>query len=77
MPIAKDGPATSAVFALRLRPSTFDIFDEFPDDAGRNAHRSGQVAKTLTLESTLLQFARPPAIGKPDALAAKPPGNSG
>jgi hypothetical protein len=76
MPIAKDGPATGAGFALRLRPSTFGIFDEFPDDAGRNAHRSGQVAKTADVGKQL-QFARPPAIGKPDALAAKPPGNSG
>jgi hypothetical protein len=55
MPIAKDGPATGAGFALRLRPSTFGIFDEFPDDAGRNAHRSGQVAKTLTLEAVAVR----------------------
>jgi hypothetical protein len=31
-------------FALRFGPSTFGIFDAFPDEDGREAHLSGQVA---------------------------------
>ena len=31
-------PATTAWFGIRLGPSTFGIFDAFPDEAGRNAH---------------------------------------
>ena len=38
-------PATTAWFAVRLGPSTFGIFDVFPDDAGRQAHLTGALAK--------------------------------
>ena len=31
-------------FALRFGPSSFAIFDAFPDDAARQAHLSGEVA---------------------------------
>src|SRR5258708_36833946 len=40
-------PATTAWFGIRLGPSTFAIFDAFPDDAGREAHLSGKAAKAL------------------------------
>ena len=42
LPAAPDEPGTSAWFGLRLGPSTFGIFDVFPDDAGRQAHPFGQ-----------------------------------
>ncbi|HYV03992.1 MAG TPA: antibiotic biosynthesis monooxygenase, partial [Blastocatellia bacterium] len=45
--IVEDEPATIAWFAIRLGPSTFGIFDAFPDDAGRQAHLSGRVAAAL------------------------------
>src|SRR5215831_16858431 len=35
--IVQQEPATTAWFALRMGPSTFGIFDAFPDDAGRQA----------------------------------------
>jgi len=66
-------PATAAWFALRLGPSTFGIFDAFPDEAGRQAHLSGRVAAALMAKAAEL-LAKPPAIEKVDVLAAKLPG---
>ncbi len=43
LPLANQEPATIAWFAIRLGPSTFGIFDAFPDDAGRQAHLTSQV----------------------------------
>ena len=33
--LVEEEPATVAWFAIRLGPSSFGIFDVFPDDAGR------------------------------------------
>jgi quinol monooxygenase YgiN len=66
-------PATTAWFALRMGPSTFGIFDAFPDDSGRQAHLAGRVAAALMAQAADL-FAQPPAIEKVDVLAAKLPG---
>ena len=63
-------PATTAWFAIRLGPSTFGIFDVFPDDSGRQAHLSGAVAKALMSKASEL-FAKPPTIEKADVLASK------
>lgn len=65
--------ATTAWFAIRLGPSTFGIFDAFPDEAGRQAHLSGKVAAALMAKAAEL-FAEPPSIEKVDVLAAKLPG---
>jgi hypothetical protein len=53
-----------------MGPSTFGIFDVFPDEAGRQAHLSGKVAEALKARASEL-FAEPPAIEKLDVLAAK------
>jgi len=55
-----------------LGPSTFGIFDAFPDEAGRQAHLSGKVAAALMANAAEL-FAEPPSIEKVDVLAAKVP----
>ncbi|RDJ99893.1 putative quinol monooxygenase [Paraburkholderia lacunae] len=73
LPLVEDEPATTAWFGLRLGPSTFGIFDAFPDEAGRQAHLSGKVAAALMAKAGEL-FAAPPAIEKVDVLAAKLPG---
>jgi hypothetical protein len=39
--IVQDEPATIAWFAIKMGPSTFGIFDAFPDEAGRQAHGCG------------------------------------
>ena len=71
--IVQQEPATIAWFALRMGPSTFGIFDAFPDEAGRQAHLSGQVAAALMAKAPDL-LAKPPEIVKVDVLAAKLPG---
>lgn len=73
LPIVQAEPATTAWFALRLGPSTFGIFDAFPDEAGRQAHLSGRVAAALMAKAGEL-LAKPPSIEKVDILAAKLPG---
>ncbi|MDQ1082467.1 MULTISPECIES: putative quinol monooxygenase [Microbacterium] len=40
-------PKTVRWFALRFGATSFGIFDAFPDDDGRQAHLSGEVAKAL------------------------------
>ena len=70
LPIVQDEPATVAWFALRLGPSTFGIFDAFPDEAGRQAHLSGRVAAALMAKASDL-LSSPPSIEKADVLAAK------
>jgi quinol monooxygenase YgiN len=47
VPLVQQEPATLAWFGIRLGPSTFAIFDAFPDDAGRQAHLNGRVAAAL------------------------------
>lgn len=70
--VVEEEPATIAWFAIRLGPSTFGIFDAFPDESGRQAHLSGQVAAALMEKASDL-FAQPPSIEKVDILAAKLP----
>ena len=65
-------PATTAWFAIRMGPSTFGIFDAFPDDAGRQAHLTGRVAAALMAKAPEL-LAKAPVIEKIDVLAAKLP----
>ncbi|HEY0553227.1 MAG TPA: antibiotic biosynthesis monooxygenase [Thermoanaerobaculia bacterium] len=73
LPLAEEEPATTAWFALQLGPSTFGIFDAFPDDAGRDAHLAGRIAAALMAKASDLLSA-PPSISKVDVLAAKLPG---
>lgn len=68
--IVAEEPATVAWFALRIGPSTFGIFDAFPDEAGRQAHLSGRVAAALMAHAGEL-LSTPPVIEKVDVLAAK------
>ena len=63
-------PATSTWYAIKLGPSTYGIFDTFPDDAGRQAHLTGRVAAALMAKAADL-LAQPPLIEKAEVLAAK------
>ena len=51
LPLVQEEPATVAWFGIRLGPSTFGIFDVFPDEAGRQAHLTGKVAAALMEKS--------------------------
>lgn len=67
--LVRDEPATMAWYAVRLGPSTYAIFDVFPDEAGRQAHLDGEVAARLTARASEM-LARPPEIVRADLLAA-------
>jgi quinol monooxygenase YgiN len=71
--LVQQEPSTTAWFGIRLGPTTFGIFDAFPNEAGRQAHLSGQVAAALMAKAAEL-FSQPPSIEKVDVLAAKLPG---
>jgi quinol monooxygenase YgiN len=68
--LVQQEPATIAWFGIRLGPSTFGIFDAFPDEAGRQAHLTGKVAAALMARAGEL-LSQPPSIEKADVLAAK------
>ena len=69
LPMVEDEPATAAWFAIRLGPSTFGIFDVFPDESGRDAHLSSGVAEALLGSvSTLIEQ---PNIERVDVIASK------
>ena len=71
--IVQGEPDTIAWFAIRMGPTTFGIFDVFPDESGRQAHLSGKVAAALMEKSSEL-FTNPPSIEKIDVIASKLPG---
>ena len=62
---------TSKWYAIKLSPASYGIFDTFANDAGRNAHLSGEIAKQLMARAEEL-FAVPPKIEKLEILAATP-----
>jgi quinol monooxygenase YgiN len=57
-------------FALRLGPTTFAIFDSFHDEAGRDAHLNGPIAKALMANAPHL-LATAPVIERLEVLGAK------
>ena len=72
LPLVQEEMETTAWFALRFGPSSFGIFDAFPNDAGRQAHLAGRVAAALGARATDLLSASP-VIEKVDTLASKLP----
>ncbi len=72
LPLVMEEPDTTAWFGIRLGPSTFGIFDAFPNEAGRQAHLSGKVAAALMARAGEL-FVVPPSIEKVEVHASKLP----
>lgn len=70
LPLANKEIQTLSWFAFRIGSSKFGIFDTFPNEAGRNSHLSGEIAKALLSKAGEL-LAAPPQIEKLDILAAK------
>ena len=71
--LANQEATTPVWFALRLSPGTFGIFDAFRDEAGRQAHLNGPIAKALMAKAPEL-LASAPVIEQIDVLGAKLPG---
>lgn len=70
--IVEGEPATTSWFAVQFGPTSFGVFDTFPDDNGRQAHLTGKVAEALMTRSEEL-FVVPPDIQHLDLLASKLP----
>jgi quinol monooxygenase YgiN len=68
--LANQEATTLLWFALQLGPTTFAIFDTFADDAGRQRHLNGPIAKALMAQAPAL-LAAPPTIEPVDILGAK------
>ncbi len=70
--LALEEASTPVWIVLRLGPSTFGIFDAFPDEEGRQDHLAGPIASTLMKQCSDL-LVRPPVMEMMDFLAAKVP----
>lgn len=70
--LANQETTTPLWFALRLGPTTFAIFDAFHDEAGRQAHLTGPIARAL-MDNAPSLLASPPVIERLDVLGVKLP----
>jgi quinol monooxygenase YgiN len=68
--LANQEASTLMWFALRVGPTTFAIFDTFADEAGRQRHLGGPIAKALMARASEL-LAAPPTIEPLEVLGAK------
>ena len=69
--IVMEEPGTIAWFAIQFGPSSFGVYDVFPDDEARDAHLAGGVGQALGPNTGVL-FSEP-QIEKIDILADKVP----
>src|SRR6267143_966321 len=70
-PLAREEKGTLKWYAIKLGPGKFGIFDTFANEAGRNAHLSGDIANALGARANEL-FASPPQVEKVEILASIP-----
>lgn len=73
LPLAQQETQTTTWYAVKLGPGRFGIFDTFKDEAGRDAHLNGAIAKALMAKAGEL-LAKPPQIEQLEILAVKAPG---
>jgi quinol monooxygenase YgiN len=70
-PLAREENGTLKWYAIKLAPGKFGIFDTFANEAGRNAHLGGEIAKALGARANDL-LAVPPQIERVEVLASTP-----
>jgi quinol monooxygenase YgiN len=70
--MANQETTTPVWFGVRMGPTTFAIFDAFQDEAGRQAHINGPIAKALMAQAPNL-LAKAPVIEPWDVLGVKLP----
>ena len=68
--MAKAEKGTVTWYAVQEGPGRYGIFDTFDDEAGRDAHLNGEIAKALMAKADEL-FTEPPQIHKMAILAEK------
>jgi quinol monooxygenase YgiN len=70
-PLARDEQGTLKWCAFKLGPGKFGIFDTFANEAGRNAHLGGDIAKALGARAmSYLGFS--PQVQKVEIIASTP-----
>ena len=69
-PLAEKEPGTVTWYGVKLGGGKYAIFDTFNDEAGRDAHLNGEIAKALMANAKEL-LASDPDIQKIEILAAK------
>ena len=70
-PLALNEKGTLKWYAIKIGPGKFGIFDTFANEAGRNAHLTGDVAKALGARANEL-FAVSPQVQKVEIIASTP-----
>lgn len=68
--MSRQEDGTKTWYAVRFGPSNFAIFDTFDDEAGRQAHLSGDIAKALMANADTL-LASPPDIRQAEIIGEK------
>jgi len=68
--LAEAEPGTISWYAIKMGGGRFGIFDTFNDEAGRDAHLNGEIAKALMANAKEL-LSGDPQINKIEILAAK------
>jgi hypothetical protein len=69
--LALSEKGTSKWYAFKIGPRKLGIFDTFANEAGRNAHLTGEIAKSLGARAAEL-FAVSPQVEKVEILATTP-----
>ena len=70
--MAEDEPLTVNWYGVKVAPGVYGVFDTFDDEAGRDAHLNGEIAKALMANAEeLFANASDLRIEKMDILADK------
>jgi quinol monooxygenase YgiN len=68
--MSNDEPQTVTWYGVKMAPGMYGVFDTFNDEAGRDAHLTGEIAKALMANAPDL-FSNEIHIEKMDILADK------
>ena len=68
--MSHDEPQTVTWYGVKIAPGMYGVFDTFDDEAGRDAHLNGEIAKALMANAAEL-FSNEIKIEKMDILADK------
>ena len=68
--MSNDEPKTVTWYGVKMAPGMYGVFDTFDDEAGRDAHLNGEIAKVLMANASEL-FSNEIKIEKMDILADK------
>ena len=68
--MSEDEPQTVTWYGLKIAPGMYGVFDTFDDEAGRDAHMNGDIAKALMANASEL-FSNEIKIENMEILARK------